>query len=52
MFTSQSFVTDDVDDVFSTQTGKNFGGFGGSDGPILPSPSEMQSEEGFALREK
>lgn len=32
--------------------GKAFDGeFGGSDGPILPPPSEMQSEEGFALRE-
>ena len=28
------------------------GGFGGSDGLILPPPSEMQAEEGFALREK
>ncbi|KAL6326449.1 hypothetical protein AAG906_008311 [Vitis piasezkii] len=26
-------------------------GFAGSDGPILPPPTEMQSEEGFALRE-
>ncbi|KAK9126144.1 hypothetical protein Scep_014990 [Stephania cephalantha] len=25
--------------------------FGGSDGPILPPPTEMQAEEGFALRE-
>ena len=34
------------------QNGKDFdGGFGGSDGPILPPPSKMQSEEGFALRE-
>ncbi|GMY25481.1 clathrin light chain 2-like [Fagus crenata] len=34
------------------QNGKSFnGGFDGSDGPILPPPSEMQSEEGFALRE-
>ncbi|XP_057981406.1 clathrin light chain 2 [Malania oleifera] len=32
--------------------GKAFdGGFGGMDGPILPPPSEMQSDEGFALRE-
>ena len=76
VFASRSFVTGDVDDVFSTQTvsktpsppliysrgffdfsseqnGKDFdGGFGESDGPILPPPSEMQSEEGFALREK
>ena len=65
VFASRSFVTGDVDDVFSTQTvsetpspppiyrggfpdfspeqsGKDFdGGFGGSDGPILPPPSEM-----------
>ncbi|KAM1041091.1 hypothetical protein TB1_029655 [Malus domestica] len=27
------------------------GGFGGSDDPILPVPSEMLPEEGFALRE-
>ena len=27
------------------------GGFGGSDDPILPAPSEMLPEEGFALRE-
>ena len=40
-------------DFSPEQNGKNFdGGFGRSDGPILPSPSEMQSEEGFALREK
>ncbi|KAK9283080.1 hypothetical protein L1049_011309 [Liquidambar formosana] len=32
--------------------GKEFDGdFGGSDGPILPPPSELQPEEGFALRE-
>ncbi|KAK4582477.1 hypothetical protein RGQ29_025600 [Quercus rubra] len=39
-------------DFSPEQNGKDFdGGFGGSDGPILPPPSEMQSEEGFALRE-
>lgn len=32
--------------------GKGFdGGFGGSDGPILPPPSELEPEEGFARRE-
>ena len=40
-------------DFSPEQNGKDFdGGFGGSDGLILPPPSEMQSEEGFALREK
>ena len=40
-------------DFSPEQNGKDFdGGYGGSDGPILPPPSEMQSEEGFALREK
>lgn len=27
------------------------GGFAGSNGPILPPPAEMESEEGFALTE-
>lgn len=27
------------------------GGFGEPDGPVLPPPSDMQPEEGFALRE-
>jgi len=27
------------------------GGFGNSDGPILPPPTDMAVEEGFALRE-
>ncbi|CAK7325844.1 unnamed protein product [Dovyalis caffra] len=27
------------------------GGFGGSEGPILPPPSEMEADQGFALRE-
>ncbi|TQD98673.1 hypothetical protein C1H46_015730 [Malus baccata] len=56
-----------VDDAFATQpaseafsppliyaesNGRCFdGGFGGSDDPILPAPSEMLPEEGFALRE-
>lgn len=32
--------------------GKAFDGdFGGSDGPILPPPADMQPDEGFALRE-
>lgn len=34
------------------QDGKGFdGGFGESDGPILSSPTAMESEEGFPLRE-
>ncbi|GKV06009.1 hypothetical protein SLEP1_g17947 [Rubroshorea leprosula] len=34
------------------QNGKDLGGdFGGSDGPILPPPSQMEPDEGFALRE-
>ncbi|KAB1220818.1 Clathrin light chain 3 [Morella rubra] len=34
------------------QNGDEFdGGFGASDGPILPPPAEMRAEEGFALRE-
>ncbi|KAF2288544.1 hypothetical protein GH714_008330 [Hevea brasiliensis] len=39
--------------TFSTeQNGQGFnGGFGVSDGPILPPPAEMQPEDGFALRE-
>ncbi|TQD84970.1 hypothetical protein C1H46_029486, partial [Malus baccata] len=56
-----------VDDAFATQpaseafsppsiyvesNGQGFdGGFGGSDDPILPPPSEMLPEEGLALRE-
>ena len=39
-------------DFSSEQNGKDFdGGFGRLDSPILPPPSEMQLEEGFALRE-
>ena len=34
------------------QNGKGFNGeFGGSGGPILPPPAEMEPEEGSALRE-
>lgn len=34
------------------ENGKGFDGeFGGSDGPMLPPPSEMEAEEGVALRE-
>ncbi|CAN6545901.1 unnamed protein product [Malus baccata var. baccata] len=56
-----------VDDAFATQpaseafsppliyvesNGQGFdGGFGGSNDPIFPAPSEMMPEEGFALRE-
>ncbi|XWS65863.1 hypothetical protein CRYUN_Cryun05aG0150400 [Craigia yunnanensis] len=46
---------DSNDDVFASQTytnGEGFGqDFGGSDGPILPPPSDMEPDEGFALRE-
>ncbi|XP_022743016.1 clathrin light chain 2-like [Durio zibethinus] len=46
---------DSNDDVFASQpytNGERFGqDFGGSACPILPPPSEMEPEEGFALRE-
>ncbi|XP_009369153.2 clathrin light chain 2-like [Pyrus x bretschneideri] len=64
---SPIFQGSTVDDAFATQpaseafsppsiyaesNGQGFdGGFGGSDDPILPPPSEMLPEEGFALRE-
>ncbi|KAL1217827.1 Clathrin light chain 2 [Cardamine amara subsp. amara] len=53
-------VDDSVDDVFAAPSsdygaysngGDVFGSNGGHDGPILPPPSEMESDEGFALRE-
>ncbi|XP_034899334.1 uncharacterized protein [Populus alba] len=55
VFASQSYSTTG-DDLFSSQPVSDDGGFspeqnGISDGPILPPPSEMESEEGFALRE-
>ncbi|KAB5519993.1 hypothetical protein DKX38_024312 [Salix brachista] len=58
IFASQSYSTVE-DDLFSSQPMSDDGGFstfspeqnGISDGPILPPPSEMESEEGFALRE-
>lgn len=38
--------------IHPESNGKGFdGGFGGSDGPILPTPTEMEPEEGYALRE-
>jgi len=39
-----------TDDAFSTDR-NGTGGFVESNGPILPPPAEMESEEGFALRE-
>ncbi|KAM2173960.1 hypothetical protein ACFX1R_038723 [Malus domestica] len=64
---SPIFHSSAVDDVFATQTaseafsppsiytksnGQGFdGGFGGSDDPLFPPPSEMLPEEGFAIRE-
>ncbi|KAI5561252.1 hypothetical protein BDE02_16G102400 [Populus trichocarpa] len=55
VFASQSYSTTG-DDLFSSQPVSDDGGFspeqnGILDGPILPPPSEMESEEGFALRE-
>lgn len=53
-------VDDSIDDVFAAppsdygaySNGDNvFGSNGGHDGPILPPPSEMESDEGSALRE-
>ncbi|KAF7144046.1 hypothetical protein RHSIM_Rhsim05G0212700 [Rhododendron simsii] len=38
------------DDGFSPERNGD-GGFVGSNGPILPPPAEMESEEGFALKE-
>lgn len=53
-------INDSVDDVFAAPS-SDYGGYsngddvfgsnGGHDGPILPPPSEMESDEGFALRE-
>ncbi|CAN6683888.1 unnamed protein product [Malus baccata var. baccata] len=38
--------------IYAESNGRGFdGGFSGSDDPILPAPSEMLPEEGFALRE-
>ncbi|KAM1284794.1 hypothetical protein ACFX2J_027449 [Malus domestica] len=38
--------------IYAESNGQGFnGGFGGSDDPILPPPSEMLPDEGFALRE-
>ncbi|KAJ4906725.1 Clathrin light chain 2 [Raphanus sativus] len=53
-------VDDSIDDVFAapssdygayTNADDVFGSNGGHDGPILPPPSEMESDEGYALRE-
>jgi len=53
-------VEDSVDDVFAAPSSDYgaysngdgiFGSNGDHDGPILPPPSEMESDEGFALRE-
>lgn len=38
--------------IYEESNGTGFdGGLGASDGPILPPPAEMESEEGYALRE-
>ncbi|CAA7028949.1 unnamed protein product [Microthlaspi erraticum] len=53
-------IDDSIDDVFAAPSPDYgaysngdgvFGSNGGHDGPILPPPSEMESDEGFALRE-
>lgn len=53
-------VDDSIDDVFAAPSSDYgaysngddvFGSNGGHDGPILPPPSEMESDEGSALRE-
>lgn len=53
-------VDDSLDDVFAAPSPDYgaysngdgvFGSNGEHDGPILPPPSEMESDEGFALRE-
>lgn len=38
--------------MYSESNGKGFdGGLGGSDGPILNPPTELEPDEGYALRE-
>ncbi|TQE12769.1 hypothetical protein C1H46_001642 [Malus baccata] len=38
--------------IYAESNGQGFkGGFGGSDDPISPAPSEMLPEEGFTLRD-
>ncbi|KAF8087688.1 hypothetical protein N665_0570s0002 [Sinapis alba] len=59
-FSGSVHVDDSIDDAFEAPS-SDYGGYsngdgvfgsnGGHDGPILPPPSEMESDEGTALRE-
>ena len=43
-------LDDSIDDVFVAPS-SDYAAYSNGDGPILPSPSEMESDEGTALRE-
>lgn len=46
------FVSQPTSEIDAEENGTGFNGaFAGSDSPILPSPAEMEPEEGLALRE-
>lgn len=45
-------VDDSIDDDVFAAPSSDYGGYSnGDDGPILPPPSEMETDEGAALRE-